>query len=211
MNKPDPNALVKRRVGAPTFNFPHVVMNEKTLNEKFVSGSKIAGEVVHREVTQQTDTDNNPKFWDAEQQKPMWQLVITLQSDVERDGPDDDGKRRIFAKYKMLDAISEAVEEADAEGIEVGGYLEVEHHDIVPPEKKGRSGTKLFRAKYTPLADRVASGKTSAPVAETQDDDAGVHTAKPSTTEEVDIDPAAAQAALDALPEALKRQFGLIK
>lgn len=210
-NRPDPNALVKKRVGAKTFNFPSKVSEDK---QELLQGSEIEGEVLDREVTQQTDPDNDnaPLFWDAEQTKPKWQLVITLGTKLrDPQNPDDDGKRRIFAKYKMLDAISEAVEEAEAEGVEVGGYLKVEHHDIIPPEKKHkhRSPTKLFRAEYTTAADRLVQTGGTPKVEEPEPAKAVDVETRGTDPATATIDPAAAAAALAALPEETRKALGL--
>lgn len=214
VNKPDPNELTRpRSSGAPTFGFPS---KQNAAKNKLLEGSEIEGEVTHREVTQQTDPEDwtVKLFWDADPERPKWQLVITLQTkwrDPEIEG--DDGKRRIFAKYKMLDAISDAVNEVGAPGVEVGGYLKVVHDDIIAPESKARSATKLFSATYTSLADRVASGATKVkpPVVKEEEPETKAEPVEEKATPATnDIDQEKAAAALAAITDpALRAKIGL--
>lgn len=210
VNRPDPNEMTRPRTsGAPTFGFPS---EQNKTKDKLIKGSEIEGEVTHREVTQETDPDDwtIKLFWNDDPERPKWQLVITLQTkwcDPEIEG--DDGKRRIFAKFKMLNAISEAVNEVGAPGVEVGGYLKVVHDAIIPPESKARSATKLYTATYTSLADRVASGATNVtlPVVEKEEEPAAE---KPAPKASDPIDAEKALAAMNAItdPE-LRKKIGL--
>lgn len=200
-NRPSPDDLLGGRKGAKTFNFPSKCSEDK---QKLIKGSKIEGEVVEREVTQQVNPDdyNEKLYWDVEETKPKWQLVITLQTTLKED-PEDDGKRRIFAKWHLLNAISGAVADAEAPGVEVGGYLVVDHNAITPPEKKHHSPTKLYEAEYTSAADRLVQKGGSAPAKE----EPVVEVEEPAAPAGVDAD--AALAALAALTPAQRKALGL--
>lgn len=203
-NRPNPKDLLKRRKGAPTFNFPNEVNKKK---DTLISGSEIEGKVVDTEVTQQTDPENDyaPKFWNDDPEKPMWQLVVTLATDL-RDDAEDDGKRRIFAKYKLLDAISDACEEAGVDNLEIGGYLHVVHDDIIPPDKPTRSATKLYTAKYTPVKSTILKDGGGDPEKEPA---IKAKATEPKEDESDGIDADAAAAVIAALTPAQRKAIGL--
>jgi hypothetical protein len=112
-------------------------------------GTNHQGEILEIKMRQQLDIDTRkPLFW--ENGDPKMQLVVTLQTDEQDDEiEDDDGRRRLYLKYKMKDAVSDAVREAGAEnGLEVGGWLSVTFVKQDKPEKRGKSGVKHFEAEY---------------------------------------------------------------
>jgi hypothetical protein len=118
-------------------------------------GTKHEGEILDLKVRQQLDIDTRkPLFWDNGD--PKMQLVVTIQTDEFDDEiEDDDGRRRLYVKYKMKDAIADAVRAAkddrpDVEGLEVGGWLSVEFTKQDKPTKRGKSGVKHFEAVYEP-------------------------------------------------------------
>lgn len=121
-------------------------------------GDRIEGEVIAAEVRQQTDPEGTPKTWSNGD--PVMQLVITLKTDM-RDGDDDDGERRIYAKggnyeaasgkgTSMLVAIRDAIKKAGASKIEVGGNLTVAHSGLGKKTQAAYSAPKLYVAKYDP-------------------------------------------------------------
>lgn len=113
-------------------------------------GDSVEGAVKSAEKKQQTDIDGNLKTWDNGD--PMWQVVITLQTD-ERDADieDDDGRRRLFAKGKMLEAIKAALTESKLTLTE-DLWLKVMYYADGEPTKKGYTAPKLFKAKAKPAA-----------------------------------------------------------
>jgi hypothetical protein len=118
-------------------------------------GTKHEGEILDLKVRQQLDIDTRkPLFWDNGD--PKMQVVVTIQTDEFDDEiEDDDGRRRLYVKYKMKDAIADAVraakeERPDIEGLEVGGWLSVEFIKQDKPTKRGKSGVKHFEAVYEP-------------------------------------------------------------
>lgn len=93
---------------------------------------------------------------------PIPQYVFTIETKLST-GPDDDGRRRIFAKNRMLTAIREAIKASGHRGSVVGGSLKVQFHATEASKTKGYSPTKLFRARFTPPVETVTGGDWSEP------------------------------------------------
>lgn len=126
--------------GAPTAKFP-------------TPGAILTGRITEKPtVEQQRDIQTGEKkFWPDG--NPMMQLVVTVQTD-ERDPSieDDDGRRRLFVKGVMKNAIADAVRAAGARGLEVGGTLTVTYtHDGIA-KQRGFSPPKQYSAQYQPAA-----------------------------------------------------------
>lgn len=129
-------------------------------------GDAVEGTIDDVKLTQQTGMEDNlPLTWPDG--SPRMQLVITLRTD-EREGADDDGVRRIYAKggryeaasgtgTSMKDAIADAVKKAGAKGIDEGGRLKVAHTGIGKKTNRGFSPPKLFRATYEAPKASVAA------------------------------------------------------
>jgi hypothetical protein len=136
---PDANAFLLGGGGAPSAAFP-------------TPGTKVGGTITETPtVQQQRDLDGKPKFWDDG--NPQMHLVVTIQTE-QRDpsNPDDDGKRRLFVKGQLKNAVADAVRAAGAPGLQVGGTLDVAYtHDGVPSQR-GYSAPKQYKARYTPAA-----------------------------------------------------------
>ncbi len=122
--------------GAPSAKFP-------------TPGTTVKGTVEEAAVSQQTDLDGKPKFWDDG--NPRQQLVVTLNTD-ERDSTidDDNGARRVFIKGQMLTALKDALKKAGVKSIEVGGTLAVKYTEDGVPTKTGFNAPKLYVAQYKP-------------------------------------------------------------
>ncbi|MDQ6773829.1 MAG: hypothetical protein M3024_12715, partial [Candidatus Dormibacteraeota bacterium] len=70
--------------------------------------------------------------------------------------PDDDGRRALFVKGNMRDAVAAAVRAAGARGLEVEGELQVQYVGDGKPSKPGLAPPKLYEARYRrPAADPV--------------------------------------------------------
>ena len=115
-------------------------------------GDAVKGIVEAADVTQQTDLKTGaPKTWDNGD--PMMQLVITLQTDLDDEGDDDDGKRKLYLKGSKpetsLGAVKGAIREAGAKGIEIGGELVLQYTGDGEATQRGFNPPKLYRAKYT--------------------------------------------------------------
>jgi hypothetical protein len=137
--------------GAPAAKFPTI-------------GTSISGTILSAEVSDQRDikTGDVKTFDDG---NPMKQIIVTLQTQA-RDDEDDDGKRRLFIKAAMLGAVREAIIDAGAVTLEVGGQLTVTHTDIGTASKKGFSPPKLYTASYSnpdPVASVVGAGAVKTP------------------------------------------------
>ena len=150
----DVNDILMGGGGAPTAKFPTI-------------GTVHKGTIVDSTTSQQTDIDQNPKFWPNGDK--MMQAIITIQTD-ERDPDidDDDGKRRLFVKGQMQTAVREAVKAAGCKGIAHGGTLAVQYSGDGTPSKPGLSAPKQYTAAYRapePTADANALLGDTAPAA----------------------------------------------
>jgi hypothetical protein len=113
-------------------------------------GDSITGILVDAEVVDQT-TPQGEVVTDTKTGRVKKQIVYTLQTD-ERDAAieDDDGKRRVFAKWAIQQAITEALQEQGLEkvGLQEGGKITITHTHTKPASTKGFSDMKLFTVKY---------------------------------------------------------------
>lgn len=113
-------------------------------------GTKVDGIILSAKVNQQRDIKTGePKFW--KDGNPMNQLIITLKTETSADD-EFDGKRRLFAKGDMLNAIRDAVKAAGAKTLEEGGRLQVARTGQGTPPIVGFNPPWLHKAKYTPPA-----------------------------------------------------------
>lgn len=152
-------------------------------------GTEVTGTVATEpKVQQQTDFKTGaPKtFANGD---PMQQIVVHLQTDQRDPAVDgDDGIRAIYIKSNMLKAVREAVVQAGAKGLEIGGTLTVTYSGDGP--KSGQGTPKLYTAKYQRPTGQAANGLlmggdgASAPTPVQQAAAAGYVTAPPG------IDPA---------------------
>jgi hypothetical protein len=112
-----------------------------------------AGEVTEPpELVQQRDFDTNePLFWPDGRQKMMLKVIIQTDQRDPQD-PDDDGKRALYLRYKMKDAVQEAIKRAGAKGApKQGGWLSLTYYADDLAAKRGRNEPpKLYKAEYRP-------------------------------------------------------------
>ena len=110
------------------------------------------------EVQQVRDFQSGePQYWPDG--KPRQQIVVTLDT--------DEGDRRVFVKGQMVKAIRDAVKEAGADGLEVGGQLQVTY--VGDGERKGNlNPPKVYRASYGPPEPGAARMTGSMPVRPSQ-------------------------------------------
>ena len=110
----DPNAFLMG-AAVPSFKFDQ-------------PGATVSGRVVNRETRLQTVFGTNEvKKWPSGD--PMYQLVVHIQT-TSRDPmiENDQGLRAIYVKGKQFtDATRDAVRAAGAQGIEVGGMIQVQY------------------------------------------------------------------------------------
>ncbi|MGC5019040.1 hypothetical protein [Micromonospora sp. DT47] len=133
---------------------------------KFPSfGTSVSGQIVREpEITQQTEFGTGRLLtWDDGSAR--LQLVVKIQTD-ERDPSDleDDGVRAIYVKGKSLtNAVREAVRNAGAKGLEVGGTLTVTY--IADGKAERGNPPKLYTAEYRrPLVHQVSDFLNEDPV-----------------------------------------------
>ena len=117
----------------------------------------VEGEIVNVESAQQTDLESGaPLTW--KDGRPKMQVIITLQTN-DRDSQieDDDGRRKLYAKFKLLQAVQAAMREGrhDPRMSMVGGWLRVVHTGTERPRVRGHNGAKLYSAQYRPPANPV--------------------------------------------------------
>lgn len=143
----DPNAfLMSGGASAPSASFLKI-------------GDRHEGEIIEPapRITQQRDFESRAlKFWDDG--SPMMQLVVTLQTDEnDPEIEDDDGKRSLYLKYMLRDAVANAVKETGAKGLELGGWLSVAYVSQDKPKRRGAQGAKQFEAVYEPPDPNAAA------------------------------------------------------
>lgn len=111
-------------------------------------GTTYEGRILELRMVQQRDfVTKAPKFWPNDG-TPMMQAAITLQTDT-REDEQDDGRRVVYAKAQMRDAIRDAVTETGFDGSWVGGTLKVRYERDGVSEQ-GLNPPKVYRAKFTP-------------------------------------------------------------
>lgn len=101
---------------------------------------------------------NEPAFWDREKTRPKMQVVVTLDT-AERDPQDanDTGKRTLWVvedgrSGSILSAIRQAVHQAGAGTIDIGGQLTVAFSGFDPNSKNPANPRKIYSASYVPPA-----------------------------------------------------------
>lgn len=101
---------------------------------------------------------NEPAYWDKERTRPKMQVAVTLDT-AERDPQDanDTGKRTLWVvedgrSGSILSAIRQAVHQAGAGTIDIGGQLTVTFSGFDPNSKNPANPRKIYSASYVPPA-----------------------------------------------------------
>lgn len=101
---------------------------------------------------------NEPAYWDREKTRPKMQVAVTLDT-TERDPQDanDTGKRTLWVvedgrSGSILSAIRQAVHQAGAGTIDIGGQLTVTFSGFDPNSKNPANPRKIYSASYVPPA-----------------------------------------------------------
>ncbi len=112
-----------------------------------VIGTTIKGTIQAAIVSEQTDIGGAIRTW--EDGSPRKQVVITLGTD-DRDPEvrDDDGTRKLYVKGQMIKAVRDALKQANAQSIEVGGRLAVRYDRDGDASKPGFNPPKEYVAQY---------------------------------------------------------------
>lgn len=97
---------------------------------------------------------NEPAYWDREKTRPKMQVAVTLDT-AERDPQDtnDTGKRTLWVvedgrSGSILSAIRQAVHQAGAGTIDIGGQLTVAFSGFDPNSKNPANPRKIYTAAY---------------------------------------------------------------
>lgn len=171
-------------------------------------GTTIGGRIVSRpQAFQEREYDRNNPGKGALKFFPSGDPIMALSVDVQtslRDMSirDDDGTRRIYVQGKRLkDAIRDAIRNAGAPGLEVGGELHVTFIDL-DHQADTQIKPKLWSARYIPAGS--AEANTVLGVAPTTEPAPAAPAAAPAAG----VDPAVA-AALAALTPEQRAAMGL--
>ncbi|OZC62332.1 hypothetical protein CH267_02005 [Rhodococcus sp. 06-621-2] len=123
-------------------------------------GTTVGGPIdAEPELKNQTDfTTGEVLTW--KDGSPRQQLVVTVQTSLrDPQNPDDDGKRKIYIKGQMQKAVTQAVRNARAAQLDVGGTLTVTYTNDGVPAARGLSAPKEYSATYTPPAAAFVQGE----------------------------------------------------
>lgn len=130
----DANAFLMQS-GTRSFKFDHI-------------GATAKGTIESLEIQQQRSIDDGaPLFWDDAKTQPKNQVKIVLVTD-DRDSDEDDGRRAIYVKGQMQQAVRDAVKDAGCDKIEEGGTLAVRYAADGEPPKRGMNAPKQYKAQY---------------------------------------------------------------
>ena len=124
---------------------------------------------------------NELAYWDKERTRPKMQVAVTLDT-AERDPQDanDTGKRTLWVvedgrSGSILSAIRQAVHQAGAGTIDIGGQLTVTFSGFDPNSKNPANPRKIYAAAYVPPApaggmftNQAAAPAPAAPAAPAQ-------------------------------------------
>lgn len=112
---------------------------------------------------------NELAYWDKERTRPKMQVAVTLDT-TERDPQDanDTGKRTLWVvedgrSGSILSAIRQAVHQAGAGTIDIGGQLTVAFSGFDPNSKNPANPRKIYSASYVPPAPAGGMFTSQAP------------------------------------------------
>lgn len=112
---------------------------------------------------------NELAYWDKERTRPKMQVAVTLDT-TERDPQDanDTGKRTLWVvedgrSGSILSAIRQAVHQAGAGTIDIGGQLTVAFSGFDPNSKNPANPRKVYSASYVPPAPAGGMFTSQAP------------------------------------------------
>lgn len=163
--------------GAPSFEWPSQQDPENRTRFVPVVGGEIVGEITDIYVTVVTETKDGvrqPRLNKRGKQMPQVNLTvqttlrnwdgcksIPVDEDTQQPLPasEDTGERRIYVKYRMLDALAKAIKESPQKrgGPRVGAKIAVQVSNLEYDKKdKTRHPLPDYKAKYRPPAEDPA-------------------------------------------------------
>jgi hypothetical protein len=108
-------------------------------------GAGVTGTILAVDTSTQTDPDGNVKtFANGDVRR---QVILTLQT-TSKEGPGDDGRRRLFVKGSMVKSFREAIAAAKAPGPRIGGSVTVVYSSDGKVTGRGLNPPKLFTVEY---------------------------------------------------------------
>lgn len=121
-------------------------------------GDTVRGTIESLELQQQRDfKTNEPLWWDPDtKQQPKMHLRVVLQTEL-RDEEDDDGRRGVYIKGQMQQAVRDAIKKAGANQIKEGGTLAVKFDAEGKAPKEGLNKPKIYSAAYKPPEEQPAA------------------------------------------------------
>jgi len=135
----DPDAFEREAGGfAPGCSF----LKKGTVHEGYIVARRVVADIDPK--------TKKPKFFENSGE-PKRVMVFTLETE-ERDDEieDDDGTRSLWARWKIMDAIKDALAVAGVKNTAVGGWLSVKFVRQDKPTSAAMSGVKHFEAVYEP-------------------------------------------------------------
>lgn len=150
---------------------------------------------------------NELAYWDKERTRPKMQVAVTLDT-TERDPQDanDTGKRTLWVvedgrSGSILSAIRQAVHQAGAGTIDIGGQLTVAFSGFDPNSKNPANPRKIYSASYVPPAPAggMFTNQAPAPAAQPVAPAPAQPVAAPATPAPVPAVPDAVRQAVTAL------------
>ncbi len=101
---------------------------------------------------------------------PKMQILVSLQTDLAEDENDDGGRTLYVASKHMKRAIAQAMRDAKAQDVEIGGKLTVSFTGFDPNSKNPQNPAKLYTASYIKAGSALAQPATTAAPAQQQAD-----------------------------------------
>lgn len=158
---------------------------------------------------------NELAYWDKERTRPKMQVAVTLDT-TERDPQDanDTGKRTLWVvedgrSGSILSAIRQAVHQAGAGTIDIGGQLTVTFSGFDPNSKNPANPRKIYAASYVPPAPAGGMFTSQAPAPVAQPAAAPAPVAQPAPAAPAPVaQPVAASATpapIPAVPDAVRQ------
>lgn len=149
--KDQANRLLMGGGGPPVFKFPR---EQKGITAK--------GTITDLGTQQQRkyvkDAVGPPLYWGDDgkpttdkSDRPIMQVVITLRLDESGE------ENRLILNPAMRAAVLDAVQRAEANGLEIGGRLALQYYEDEPQDNPDISPKKLYRAEYAAPVNRVTT------------------------------------------------------
>jgi len=101
-------------------------------------GDKLTGQIIEARQVPDRDLEGNVRKWDNGDERTVWVFDV----DTDSDGTAD---HSLWVRGNMFTVIREALREAGVGT--VGASIQVTHHALGEPPKKGYHPPKLFTAK----------------------------------------------------------------